>query len=181
MQRPPLQLGRVTGVIPHRPDDALAIGIIYSRISEQASGSDQDAGVAVIGTRDLLSVTAGRLDRLRLCPQRPAHRQNSDRIRPGDLRVHGGRRTEPADRRGHQRRSRQQKLVSQAGDGVLQDHRKDGDRGLRLNARKLSSDELQEQEQHITEIEKRIGSYPEEMLEEAATSTPPTPPAEPSV
>jgi len=44
-------------------------------------------------------------------------------------------------------------------------------------ARKLDDIELQEQEQHIAEIEKRIGGYPERLLEEAAYSTPPTPPA----
>jgi len=47
-------------------------------------------------------------------------------------------------------------------------------------ARKLDEVELQEQEQHITEIEKRIGGYPEKLLEEAAASTPPPPPVEPS-
>jgi len=33
-----------TGLIPHRPDDGLAVGLIYSGISEQVSGSDQDVG-----------------------------------------------------------------------------------------------------------------------------------------
>lgn len=47
-------------------------------------------------------------------------------------------------------------------------------------ARKLDEEELQEPKQHIAEIEKRLGSYPEKMLEEAAASAPPTPPVEPS-
>jgi hypothetical protein len=47
-------------------------------------------------------------------------------------------------------------------------------------ARKLDEVELQEQEQHITEIEKRIGGYPEKLLEEAAASTLPPPPVDPS-
>ena len=34
----------LTGLIPHRPDDGLAVGLIYSGISEQVSGSDQDVG-----------------------------------------------------------------------------------------------------------------------------------------
>ena len=50
--------------------------------------------------------------------------------------------------------------------------------GSKYEARKLNSDELQEQKQHISEIERRIGGYPEKLLEEAAESTPPTPPAE---
>jgi hypothetical protein len=51
--------------------------------------------------------------------------------------------------------------------------------GGKWQARKLDSDELQEQEQHIWEIEKRIGEYPQSLLEEAPESTPPRPP-EPS-
>ena len=37
-----------TGVIPHRPDDALALGLIYSGISQQVSGSNQNADVPVV-------------------------------------------------------------------------------------------------------------------------------------
>jgi carbohydrate-selective porin OprB len=37
-----------SGMIPHRPDDALAVGIIYRDISEQASHSDRDAGSPVV-------------------------------------------------------------------------------------------------------------------------------------
>jgi porin len=36
-----------TGMIPYRPDDGLAIGLIYSGISDQVSGSDQDAGLSM--------------------------------------------------------------------------------------------------------------------------------------
>ena len=41
------------GLIPHRPDDGLAIGIIYSGISDQASDSDQDAGLSVVRNFEL--------------------------------------------------------------------------------------------------------------------------------
>jgi porin len=43
----------LTGLIPHRPDDGLAIGIIYSGISDQASDSDQDAGLSVVRNFEL--------------------------------------------------------------------------------------------------------------------------------
>ena len=50
--------------------------------------------------------------------------------------------------------------------------------GGKWRARKLDGDELQEQEQHITEIEKHIGGYPQTLLDEATTSAPPKPPTE---
>jgi hypothetical protein len=46
------------------------------------------------------------------------------------------------------------------------------------SARKLEDEELQEQEQHIAEIEKRIGEYPKSLLEDAVASIPPEPPRE---
>jgi 20S proteasome alpha/beta subunit len=48
--------------------------------------------------------------------------------------------------------------------------------GKDWRARKLDEIELQEQSEHINAIENRIGDYPEEVLEEATASTPPTPP-----
>ena len=42
-----------TGMIPHRPDDGLAIGLIYSGISEQDSDSDRDAGSQVVRNFEL--------------------------------------------------------------------------------------------------------------------------------
>jgi hypothetical protein len=45
-------------------------------------------------------------------------------------------------------------------------------------ARKLEQPELQESEQYVGEIEKRIGEYPKSLLEEAIATPPPTPPAE---
>jgi len=42
-----------TGVNPHRPDDGLAIGIIYNGISQQASDSDQDTGSQVVRNFEL--------------------------------------------------------------------------------------------------------------------------------
>lgn len=43
-------------------------------------------------------------------------------------------------------------------------------------ARSLEERELQEQAQHITEIENRISKYPVEIIDEATTTLPPTPP-----
>ena len=42
-----------TGMIPHRPNDGLAIGLIYSGISEQASDADRDAGGQVVRSYEL--------------------------------------------------------------------------------------------------------------------------------
>jgi hypothetical protein len=51
--------------------------------------------------------------------------------------------------------------------------------GKDWRARKLDEIELQEQSEHINEVEKLIGGYLDRALEEAAASTPPMPPDEP--
>jgi len=43
-------------------------------------------------------------------------------------------------------------------------------------ARLLKEEEMQEQAQHIAEIEQRIGNYPSEIITQAQPTTPPTPP-----
>ena len=45
-------------------------------------------------------------------------------------------------------------------------------------ARSVEGDELQEAEQHVAEIENRIGSYPAAIVEAANATPPPTPPKE---
>lgn len=45
-------------------------------------------------------------------------------------------------------------------------------------ARSMEGDELQECAQHVSEIEKRIGSYPREIIEGALATPPPKPPSE---
>jgi hypothetical protein len=45
-------------------------------------------------------------------------------------------------------------------------------------ARSVEGDELQEPEQHVAEIEKRIASYPADIVEAAKVSPPPSPPKE---
>jgi hypothetical protein len=45
-------------------------------------------------------------------------------------------------------------------------------------ARSFEGDELQESEQHVYEIERRIGAYPGQIVEDANANPPPPPPRE---
>lgn len=43
-----------TGMIPQRPDDSLALGLAYTRISDQVHASDVDSGLTVVRNFEML-------------------------------------------------------------------------------------------------------------------------------